>query len=621
MKSTAICVIASCLGLCSQASGQGGIITTVAGSGAVGYYNGSYSGDGGPATAATLNNPSAVAIDASRNLFIADTFNNRIRKVSAGIITTVAGGGTGGLGDGGPATLASLAAPYDVAVDAAGNLFIADTANQRIRKVSTGGIITTVAGNGQLGYSGDGGPATLASLGNPDGIAVDASGSLFIADTYNNRIRKVSPSGIITTVAGGNYGFSGDGGLATLASLAGESATHQGVAVDVSGNLFIADTDNERIRKVSPSGIISTVAGNGTDPATNPFSDGDGWQATMAALFGPTGVTPGASGELFIADNTDNRIRKVSTDGIITTVAGSGGIGGESLGALSGDGGPATSAVLSNPSSVTVDVSGNLFIADSDNNRIRKVSAPTSEPSIISGGIVPVDSSVNTIQAGEWVSIFGSNLASSTVTWNGNFPTSLGGTSVTIDGQSAYLSYVSPTQINVQAPDDTATGPVPVVVVTTAGEVAASSVTLAAVAPSFLLIDSKHVAGIIPRSDGSGAYGGGTYDILGPTGKSLGYATVAAKPGDTVELFTLGLGPTIPKEPAGLAFSASAPITNPVDLHINNVSLTPSFAGLSGAGLYQINFTVPTGLGTGDVPLTASVRGVETQSGVVISLR
>jgi uncharacterized protein (TIGR03437 family) len=239
---------------------------------------------------------------------------------------------------------------------------------------------------------------------------------------------------------------------------------------------------------------------------------------------------------------------------------------------------------------------------------------------IAPGGVVPLYSKVTTIQPGEWVSIYGANLASGKTTWNGNFPISLGGSSVTIDGQAAYLIYVSPTQINLQAPDDTATGPVPVIVTTAAGTFT-STVTLAQFAPSLFLLDSVHVDGIILRSDGSGAYGGGTYDILGPTGNSLGYATVAAKAGDSVALFGTGFGPTNPFVPAGQAFSSAAPTTNPVSLLINNVSVTPSFAGLSGAGLDQINLTIPAGLGTGDVPLLAIVGGVQTPSSVVISLQ
>jgi hypothetical protein len=249
-----------------------------------------------------------VSEDGSGNLFIADTYNDRIRKVSSsGIITTVAGNATSGYfndgsGDGGAATNASLYYPTGVAVDGSGNLFIADRYDNRIRKVSPSGIITTVAGNAIYGYSGDGGAATNAGLHYPTGVTVDGSGNLFIADSYNSRIRKVSPSGIISTVAGnGTYGYSGDGGAATNAALTYPS----GVSVDGSDNLFIAESDISRIRKVSSSGVITTVAGNGTDGYS-----GDGGAATAAALYGPRGVSVDSSGNLFIADYSNSRVRK-----------------------------------------------------------------------------------------------------------------------------------------------------------------------------------------------------------------------------------------------------------------------------------------------------------------------
>ncbi len=241
-------------------------------------------------------------------------------------------------------------------------------------------------------------------------------------------------------------------------------------------------------------------------------------------------------------------------------------------------------------------------------------------PSILPNGVAPLYSTATTIQPGEFVSIYGTNLAGSTAMWNGSFPISLGGTSVTINGKSAYLLYVSPGQIDLQAPDDTATGSVPVVVTTSTGS-ATSTVTLGQFAPSFSLLDNRHVAGVIIRANGTGAYQNGSYDILGPTGNSLGYATVAAKPGDTIELFALGLGPTLPHVPAGAAYSGAAQTTNPVSLFINNVSVTPSFVGISSAGLYQINLTVPAGPGTGDLPLIAAVGGVQTPSNVLISLQ
>ena len=241
-------------------------------------------------------------------------------------------------------------------------------------------------------------------------------------------------------------------------------------------------------------------------------------------------------------------------------------------------------------------------------------------PSITQNGVVPVFSTNTTVQPTSWISIYGSNLASSTALWNGEFPQSLGGASVTINGKPGYLYFASPTQINLQAPDDTATGSVPVVVKTATGT-ATTTVTLGQFGPSFSLLDAKHVAGIILRSDGSGSLGGGTYDIVGPTGTSLGYKTVAAKAGDSLVLFGVGFGPTTPTVLAGQAFTGAAKTNNPVTLLINNASVTPAFAGLTSAGLYQFNVIVPPGLGTGDVPLQAMVGGVSSPTGVVLSLQ
>ena len=344
-----------------------GDISTVAGTGATGSGGGGFSGDGVSATSTQLFLPADVAVDSSGNLFIADTFNHRIRKVdTSGIISTVAGNGTSGFsGDDGPATSAKLSQPRGVAVDSSGNLFIADQSNHRIRKVDISGNISTVAGNASPGFlspgfSGDGGPAISARVSSPHGVAVDSSGNLFIADTGNHRIRKVDTSGIISTVAGtGTGGFSGDGGPATDAQL----NKLRGVAIDSSGNLFIADRQNHRIRKVDTSGNISTFAGNGVAG----FS-GDGASATNSQLDGLGGVAVDSSANLFIADTVNNRIRKVDSSGNISTVAGG-------SGGFSGDGGPATSAALDDPLNVAVDSSGNLFIADFRNNRIRKVEA------------------------------------------------------------------------------------------------------------------------------------------------------------------------------------------------------------------------------------------------------
>ena len=327
-----------------------GSITTVAGS------TSGFGGDGGPALSAQLGLPVEIAVDLAGNIFIADRGNYRVRQVNAArIMTTVAGRGD----DGVPASSAQLNSAIFLSADGAGNLFITDADSQRVRKVTPGGIIVTVAGDGAAGFAGDGGPATAAHLKYPEAAAVDSAGNLFIADSRNQRIRKVTQNGIITTIAGnGTQGLRGDGGPATSAQL----NYPWSVAVDSAGNVFVADSNNNAIRKIDINGIISTLAGNGS----RGFS-GDGGPATSAQLASPYGLAVDAADNLFISDSGNNCVRKVTPDGTINTIAGNG------LAGSGGDGGPATSAQLSFPNNLTVDQAGNVFVADTGNERIRKI--------------------------------------------------------------------------------------------------------------------------------------------------------------------------------------------------------------------------------------------------------
>ncbi len=403
-----------------------GRISTIAGTGTAGY-----SGDGASATSAKINNPNAVCLDTNGNIYIADTGNHCIRKITNGIISTVAGNGTAGFsGDGGTAISTNLAfptgiaadqfgnlyitdasqrvrkvaangimttvagnklnddasasnatlnVPAQVAQDADGNFYIADGANHRIRKIDTNGIISTFAGNGLPMYAGDGGLATNASMYFPNGVALDAVGNVFISD-QSRRIRKVDTNGVITTIAGkGTSIFSGDGGAATNAGF-----FPYALAVDKLGEIFIADNANRRVRKVDTNGIITTVAGNGSFSSSY---SGEGGQATNAAMSSPSCLALDITGDLFIGCFSAFRILKVDTNGIISSVAGNGSFGD------SGDGGLATNAQLVSPFGLTTDANGNFYFADSSNGRIRKVGTNGIITTVVGNGTLlpPVD--------------------------------------------------------------------------------------------------------------------------------------------------------------------------------------------------------------------------------------
>ncbi len=332
------------------------IITTISGNGFS-----AYTGDGGPATAASINNPLGVAADGAGNVYIVDTKNHCIRKVnSAGIISTIAGNGTAGYsGDGGPATAALLNMPSKIVLDATGNILFVDNGNARIRKITTAGIISTIAGNGIAGNTGDGGPATAAQINASPGLAIDILGNVFFNDVVKHTIRKISASGIVSTIAGcGLSGYMGDGGPATAARLSDPA----GMALDGAGNLYVAEYTNNCLRRVSASGIVSTVTG-----ALVTGYSGDGGPASAAKLNRPICVFVDQNNEIYIGDHNNSVVRKISNAGIITTIAGTGVLG------YGGDGGPATAATFRGPTDMCIDSAGNLLIADYGNSVIRRV--------------------------------------------------------------------------------------------------------------------------------------------------------------------------------------------------------------------------------------------------------
>jgi len=550
-------------------------ITTIAGNNTSGF-----SGDGGAATSAQLNQPNGIVVDSSGNIYIADGGNHRVRKISGGTISTFAGNGTAGYsGDGKAATAAELNNPVGLALDPAGNLYIADAANSVIREVTTNGNITTFAGNNSLGagYTGDGGAATSAQLNDPVAVAVDTFGNVYIADANNNVIREVSSGNIITLV----------GGATTFGQLHFPDA----VVVDQNLNLFIADTVGRRIVEFS-GGNFTVVAGN----ESYGFS-GDGGPAIQASLFDPEGVAVDPSGNLYIADTLNSRIRLVSTNGIINTIAGTGFPG------YFGDGGPAIDAWLYFPRRVALDKAGNVYIADSVNSVVRMLTpvAPATGHAVVNAA-----SYAPQISPGSLATLFGSHLAASlttaSVTEGAPLPMTLAGVSIAVNGRPAPILAVTSTQVNFQVPWETAPGSADIVVSVNGSAGNTLTVPVLTAAPGIF-------------SDNSGRA------IAQNSDYTLNAASNPAKTGSTIFAYLTGSGPVnmavsdgaaASASPLASAMSQASALIGPLPAQVMFTGLAPGFVGLT-----QMNIVIPPGLASGDYSLSVTIAGKTSNAGIV----
>jgi uncharacterized protein (TIGR03437 family) len=586
-------------------------IITLAGSSTIGNAI----GNGGPATAATLLSPQAVAVDATGNVYVAETSGQRVRKILPnGVITAFAGtGALGSSGDGGPATAATLNTPIGLAIDAAGNVYIADTQNNRVRRVNPAGVITTVAGTGRVGSSGDGGPATAAELDTPGGVAVDVAGNLYITELYGCRVRKVAAgTGVITTVAGnGRREYGGDGGPATAAAL----AYPLGVAVDVRGNLYMSEYSRSgRVRRVNAAdGTISTIAGTG-----EAGFNGDGGPAKAARLNAPALLAVDAAGDLYIADLFNYRVRKITlSDGLITTVAGNGTL------VMAGDGGSPTGAALA-PFGVAVDRAGNLYIADPGFGRVRKTL-----PAAAVGTVAAVSAAsfvASTGLAAEAIgSAFGTNFTTAPQSAQTiPLPTTLAGVAVkVIDNigaeRLAPLFFVSPSQINFLVPNGLASGLANLTITTSTGQTANGVVKIAPVAPGLFAANGNGqglAAAVALRVKADGAISYEPIVRYDPAQNRLVAVPIELGPdlgnaSDQVFLLLFGTGVR-----GRSALSA-------VSVKIGSLDAPVSFAGAQGelVGVDQLNARLPRSLaGRGEVEVLLTVDG-QVANAVRVSIK
>ncbi|MGH9939110.1 MAG: Ig-like domain-containing protein, partial [Blastocatellia bacterium] len=446
------------------------------------------SGDGGPAIAARMS-PFGLTVDSSGNLLTSDDEAHRVRRITpAGTISAFAGNGAlGSSGDGAAATGAAMNFPNDVVVDASGNVYIADTNNHRVRRVAPNGVITTFAGTGELDFGGDGGPAVQAKLAHPAGLALDAAGNLYIADSLNSRVRKVTAStGVITTVAGnGLVGFSGDGGQATQATFKYPFS----LAVDRNGVLYILDSLDHRIRRVATDGVITTIAGTGQAGYNGDNRLASGAQIAAGGIGYSGFMTTDAENDLYFADFLNHRVRKITiSTGLITTVVGNGTPG---TGGAYGD--PSRAQIFL-PTDVAVDSRGFIYVADWGNYRILKVQSTTGIRAVAS---VSAASFLGDALAAESIAAaFGQNLATSVqVATTLPLPTSLAGTTVRVRDASgverlAPLFFVAPTQVNFEVPPSTANGAATITITSGDGSISTGIVNIASVAPGLFSANS-----------------------------------------------------------------------------------------------------------------------------------
>jgi trimeric autotransporter adhesin len=557
-----------------------GTISTGAGDGLV-----SYSGDGGPAMAAQLNGPKGVGVDAKGNQYVADSRNGVVRMVSSkGMISSIGGG--------------SFVSPQGVSMDSAGNAYIADLQGNKVWRIGTGGTLTVFAGTGTQGESGDGGPASNAELDGPAAVAVDPAGNVYIAEFSGNRIREVGTSGTITTVAGnGIQGYSGDGGPALAASLNGPIA----IAVDTAGDLYIADSNNSVIREVGSNRVIHTIAGTGVSGYT-----GDGGPAVQAQLISPSGIAVDTAGNVYFSDGPAY-IREIFPSGAITTIAGNGAQG------YSGDGGLATHAMLDGPTGLWTDASGNVYVADAGNNAVRLLQ-PAGSGLTLTSVTNGASNQAGAVAPGEILVLYGSGLGPSQLTTyqpgpNGTVPASLAGTSVSFNGIAAPVLYASATQVGVVAPFEITGSNVQVSVQYQGQSSAALALSVAPAAPGIFTLNAS---------------GQGQAIAFNANGQLNSSANTAAS-GSQLTLYATGGGQTSPPSTDGSFGSAPLPQTAlPVSVTIGGQPATVTTAGGAlnqVAGMVAITVEVPSNVQPGSaVPVTLQIGSATAQTGVTVAI-